>query len=166
MNLFDKQGHLTDDALHAAIEQTLDEISRLEVSEHLSFCDGCLDRYLTMMSDDTLLTPREPIKAPVLTRIRRRAVAIVFNQYTTYAAAACLAFAFWATQSAALSDALKQPQKIEPQMPRQSIYEKADAAFADINKQLNAFFSRQKDANQNDSAPQNNDAPQIGGNKL
>lgn len=95
MILFQNDGHLTDEALRATIEEALDEMSRLEVSEHLSFCDGCLERYTALLTDDVLLTPVQPIAPPVLSRVRKRAVGILFNRYTTYAAAACLALTLW-----------------------------------------------------------------------
>ena len=41
MNLFDEKGCLTDAALRGSIaqEEQLGELQRLEISEHLSFCD-------------------------------------------------------------------------------------------------------------------------------
>ena len=39
MELFNKEGHLTDEGLRAVVDGTLDEMGRLEASEHLSFCD-------------------------------------------------------------------------------------------------------------------------------
>ena len=45
MELFNKEGHLTDEGLRAVVDGTLDEMGRLEASEHLSFCDSCLVRY-------------------------------------------------------------------------------------------------------------------------
>ena len=44
MELFNKEGHLTDEGLRAVVDGTLDEMGRLEASEHLSFCDSCLVR--------------------------------------------------------------------------------------------------------------------------
>ena len=40
MELFDKNGHLTNEALAALDSNALDELTRLEVSEHLSFCEA------------------------------------------------------------------------------------------------------------------------------
>ena len=55
MELFNKEGHLTDEGLRAVVDGTLDEMGRLEASEHLSFCDSCLVRYTELLADDTLL---------------------------------------------------------------------------------------------------------------
>ena len=74
MELFNKEGHLTDEGLRAVVDGTLDEMGRLEASEHLSFCDSCLVRYTELLADDTLLVPEMPLTPTVLARVRRRAV--------------------------------------------------------------------------------------------
>ena len=50
MELFNKEGHLTDEGLRAVVDGTLDEMGRLEASEHLSFCDSCLVRYTELLA--------------------------------------------------------------------------------------------------------------------
>ena len=46
MELFDPSGHLTDRALLALVRnEELDELARLELAEHLAYCDRCLQRY-------------------------------------------------------------------------------------------------------------------------
>ena len=82
MELFNKEGHLTDEGLRAVVDGTLDEMGRLEASEHLSFCDSCLVRYTELLADDTLLVPEMPLTPTVLARVRRRAVRVFFNRYT------------------------------------------------------------------------------------
>ena len=82
MELFNKEGHLTDEGLRAVVDGTLDEMGRLEASEHLSFCDSCLVRYTELLADDTLLVPETPLTPTVLARVRRRAVRVFFNRYT------------------------------------------------------------------------------------
>ena len=91
MELFNKEGHLTDEGLRAVVDGTLDEMGRLEASEHLSFCDSCLVRY------DTLLVPETPLTPTVLARVRRRAVRVFFNRYTRVAAVAAFAVVLWGT---------------------------------------------------------------------
>lgn len=66
MELFNKEGHLTDEGLRAVVDGTLDEMGRLEASEHLSFCDSCLVRYTELLADDTLLVPEMPLTPTVL----------------------------------------------------------------------------------------------------
>ena len=79
MELFNKEGHLTDEGLRAVVDGTLDEMGRLEASEHLSFCDSCLVRYTELLADDTLLVPEMPLTPTVLARVRRRAVRVFFG---------------------------------------------------------------------------------------
>lgn len=61
MELFDKNGCLTDEGLQALQAGGLDELGRLETAEHLSYCDKCMDRYtalLTQMRWKRRRTPR------------------------------------------------------------------------------------------------------------
>ena len=97
MELFNKEGHLTDEGLRAVVDGTLDEMGRLEASEHLSFCDSCLVRYTELLADDTLLVPEMPLTPTVLARVRRRAVRVFFNRYTRVAAVAAFAVVLWGT---------------------------------------------------------------------
>ena len=94
MELFNKEGHLTDEGLRAVVDGTLDEMGRLEASEHLSFCDSCLVRYTELLADDTLLVPETPLTPTVLARVRRRAVRGFFNRDTRVAAVAAFAVAY------------------------------------------------------------------------
>lgn len=56
--LFDPNGHLTDDAFGALLrDEPLDEMERLEISEHLSFCDRCVERYAALLDGSELLSP-------------------------------------------------------------------------------------------------------------
>lgn len=109
--LFCDDGHLTDEGIRAIVAGTLDEMQRLEAAEHLSFCDDCLLRYTALLADDTLLTPQTPIAPPVLSRIRKKAVRVLFNKYTTVAAAAAFALVVWGT---GVFDAIAAPPTYQP----------------------------------------------------
>lgn len=54
MELFDKNGCLTDEGLQALQAGGLDELGRLETAEHLSYCDKCMDRYTALLTADAL----------------------------------------------------------------------------------------------------------------
>ena len=95
--LFDDAGHLTEYALKAVIHQNLDEFSRLEISEHLSFCDACLVSYTALLSDDMLEEPPEPLAPGIMQKIRRAAIVFFFNKYITMAFAASAAIVLWIT---------------------------------------------------------------------
>lgn len=95
-NLFSKDGHLTDEALHMLVGgDPLTELERLELSEHLAFCDVCVAKYADMLEDCLLLSPAEPVAPSVIKRIQARTRRIFANQYTTAIAAACFAIVFW-----------------------------------------------------------------------
>ena len=50
MELFDKNGCLTDEGLQALQAGGLDELGRLETAEHLAYCDKCMDRYTALLT--------------------------------------------------------------------------------------------------------------------
>lgn len=50
MELFDKNGCLTDEGLQALQAGGLDELGRLETAEHLAYCDQCMDRYTALLA--------------------------------------------------------------------------------------------------------------------
>lgn len=97
MELFHENGCLTDEALHAVLDGTLDETARLEVCEHMSFCDACLLRYTALLKDDELLAPEQPAAPGVMRRIRASTMRVLVNRYTRAAAVAVLALALWST---------------------------------------------------------------------
>lgn len=91
MELFLENGHLTDEGLQAVIDEKLNELQRLEASEHLSFCDFCLVRYTSMLENVDLYTPAQPLLPPVAARLRQKFIKVVFSKYATAAAAVALA---------------------------------------------------------------------------
>ena len=91
MESFRHDGHLTDTALTALIRgEPLEELERLEIAEHLAYCDLCLQRYTELLSGDTLLTPQESCRDSLLLRIRRRTLLLITSRYATAAAAVVL----------------------------------------------------------------------------
>ena len=73
LDLFDQNGHLTDEALQALIrEEDLDELQRLEISEHLSFCDACTARYTDLLCDDVLQSPPVPLYGESMKKVRKK----------------------------------------------------------------------------------------------
>lgn len=95
-DFFDEDGHLTPHALKAtAAMHPLDELTRLEISEHLSFCDSCLADYTLLLTDSTLVSPPQPQVHEIMNRIRQKARTVFFNRYARAALAACLAITLW-----------------------------------------------------------------------
>ena len=69
MELFDKNGCLTDEGLQALKAGGLDELGRLETAEHLSYCDKCMDRYTALLTADALEMPPHSAHKAVMAAI-------------------------------------------------------------------------------------------------
>ena len=92
MELFRADGHLTDEALTALIrEEPLGELERLEMAEHLAFCDWCLQRYTGALEGAALRTPQRSCRETLWRRIRTRTWQLITSRYATAAAAVALA---------------------------------------------------------------------------
>lgn len=91
MKLFRDDGHLTDEALTALAGESLDDLSRLEIAEHLAFCDLCLQRYTLALEPQPLLTPDHSCRESLMRRIRERTLHLITSRYATAAAAVVLA---------------------------------------------------------------------------
>lgn len=94
MELFHDDSHLTDETLNALIEGTdLPELDRLEISEHLGYCNDCLERYAALMTKETLLSPEHPCGGGLWRRIHLRAVNTILNRHAAAAAAVLVTIA-------------------------------------------------------------------------
>ena len=93
MESFDRHGHLTDAALTALVrgDEALDELTRLELAEHLAFCDRCLERYTETLAEADLLTPEHTCRETLWGRVRARTLRLITSRYATAAAAVALA---------------------------------------------------------------------------
>lgn len=91
--VFREDGHLSGEALEALAgnEDRFSELERLEIAEHLAFCDDCLQRYTLALEDGALLTPERSCRKALWSRIRGRAIRLITSRYATAAAAVTLA---------------------------------------------------------------------------
>lgn len=86
--LFNIDGHLTNEAFEALIkDENLDELSRLEIAEHLSFCDDCILRYTEYMSDIELKDAPK-IEHKIIFEIKKKINRILFSKYSSAVIAA------------------------------------------------------------------------------
>lgn len=133
--MFDQNGHLTDQAIAALLQgKDLDQLLRLELAEHLSYCDLCLQRYTVALSDDVLLPPEVSCKAPLWRRIRARAVRILTSRYATAAAAVALALTLvWADIPLPGSTAIQAPAIV-------SKVEQWGTSLGDLMEHFNNLF--------------------------
>ena len=99
--LFDAEGHLTDEGLHALQESRLDELGSLEAAEHLTFCDYCLARYTALIESapEKLKQPMRDLIPQVQALMRLRSFRIMTNRYVSAAAAVVLGFVMWGAVS-------------------------------------------------------------------
>lgn len=95
--LFDNDGHLTDIAFMLLDSNKLDDLQRLEIAEHNSFCDECLDRYIGYVEKSELMIPSELMKKKINNKIFVNNKKICLNQYISVAIAACFTMIFWIT---------------------------------------------------------------------
>lgn len=94
MKLFDDDGHLSEESFSLLLNDGGDELQRLEISEHLSFCDACLAAYLEKLESQALI-------APVVSRVEqirqsgaRRGMSLFYRRFTVVAAT-FLAMILW-----------------------------------------------------------------------
>lgn len=94
MELFNKDGCLTFEAISKIINGDLNEMQRLETSEHLSFCDHCLSQYTNAVCEipeELLLEPSSALKRNIIFKIKQRTVAVFYNRYVAVTVAASFA---------------------------------------------------------------------------
>ena len=92
MDLFRYDGHLTDEALAALVTgAVLDETARLEMAEHLAFCDLCLQRYTDALAGAPLLVPERSCRESLWRRVRARTIRIFTSRYAAAVAGVALA---------------------------------------------------------------------------
>ncbi len=93
MEAFRADGHLTEEALRmlAQNQEGFDDLERLEMAEHLAFCDYCLQRYTEILETAPLLVPRNSCQRSLWVRTRTRTLRLVTSRYATAAAAVALA---------------------------------------------------------------------------
>ena len=141
--LFDREGCLTDFALRTLTQGgRLEELERLEIAEHLSFCDRCVARYTALLEQAPLQAPPEPLAPTVWQRVKRQARRIFLNRYATAAAAACFAILFW--NLGVFSFDTQKARPFDEMLTRRSIaFSQRSAAFSErVTDTLNEIFQR------------------------
>ena len=152
MDVFREDGHLTDQALAALIrEEAPEELTRLEIAEHLAFCDQCLQRYTDLLAGTELLIPEHSCQRSIWGRIQMRALRLVTSRYATAAAAVGLALTVvWGSGTTEIASRL-------PEIPRERQYvvseslrqwgEGLDGAMRGLNDLLGGFGETRQGGN-------------------
>lgn len=91
-SIWTANGHLREEALLALLHnEPMDELNRLEIAEHLSFCDLCLQRYTELLADRELSAPANSCRETFWQQVRLRALRFFTYRYAAAAAAVALA---------------------------------------------------------------------------
>ena len=97
--IFDEEGHLTASALQTFFqpwqEEEFSQLQRLEIAEHLSFCDHCVLCCTEILTDDRLLTPSDVVVSTVMTELSKRERKRNLHKYASVVIAAGFALLFW-----------------------------------------------------------------------
>lgn len=148
----DGTGCLTGFALQSLVDGSLGDLERLEVTEHLSYCDLCVERYTAMLTEDALLEAPELLKPGILKELRRRMARVFVNRYFHMGVAACLTLVLWSTGVfASFGELALNPPRLERPAPedRVSISQRMEDftdgignGLYDFMDQLNTFDLR------------------------
>ena len=95
--LFDSQGHLTEQAFQGLMQGSLSEYERLKTAEHMAQCDRCVLHYTQLLCADEgeLMAPPVPQADGVFLRIKRRLRQSALSRYGKVTIAASLALVLW-----------------------------------------------------------------------
>ena len=138
---FTDDGHLTSLAFQDLAFGEPDELSRLEIAEHLSFCDECTARYADFLSDGILEDLPEPLSPSVLKKLRQRTRVVFFNRYVRVGIAACLTLLLWLGGIFSLQP-MKPQDKGSPVSFSESFSQKTAEFTQNLTDSVNQFFNR------------------------
>ena len=117
MELFRDDGCLTDEGLRALVAGQLDELGRLEVAEHLSYCGSCLERYTALLAGGALVQPPRDLSRPVGRTLLIRLMNNLYGRALVASAAALLALTLWRSGGTGLL--LARDNSLEVYIPQQ-----------------------------------------------
>jgi len=138
----DETGCLTDGALEGLMEGSLDELQRLEVSEHLSYCDACVERYTALLADGVLLEAPELMKQSVLAALRRKAAKVFVNRYFHMAVAASLTLVLWGSGVFNSFGEVRLVRPPEARNPEASISWRLNSFASDVSDGVTDFMDQ------------------------
>lgn len=124
MELFRDDGCLTEEGLHAVVNEELDELGRLEAAEHLAYCDKCLDRYTALLTADALTPPPHSVKGAVMGTVWVRVMQNTWGRSAVAAVAAVLAITMW--RSGALENLSLTSQNLQALLPSSQTQQQAE----------------------------------------
>ena len=124
------------------MEGSLDELQRLEVSEHLSYCDACVERYTALLADGVLLEAPELMKQSVLAALRRKAAKVFVNRYFHMAVAASLTLVLWGSGVFNSFGEVRLVRPPEARNPEASISWRLNSFASDVSDGVTDFMDQ------------------------
>ena len=112
MTIFHRNGHITAEGFFLLVTEKADELQRLELSEHLSFCDECLEKYLKEVEKITLLEPEEKIAKRVIKQVKHKTAFLVQKRFGTAVVAACISMLLWSSGAFSYETMLQQTDTV------------------------------------------------------
>ncbi len=109
-NFFTDSGHITKQAFKQFLNGKLNDLACLEIAEHLSFCDECIECLVDETNSTLLFTPPHEMKKNIIKTLYVRTAKALLNKYTAYVAAAVIALVLWG--SGLSGDIAKMPQQL------------------------------------------------------
>ncbi len=94
-NYFKSNSHISRHGFESLINLSASEMHRLEMAEHLSFCDECIEKYTSLLTQDVLIESNLRVKQSVMKKIHGKIYKALINKYTIYISAACIALMLW-----------------------------------------------------------------------
>ena len=113
MTIFNQNGHITAEGFFLLVTEKADEMQRLELSEHLSFCYRCLEQYLVEMEKITLLEIEESVAKRVMKKVRHKTALLAHKRFGTAVAAACIAMILWTSGAFSWTTMAQQYDTVE-----------------------------------------------------
>lgn len=145
----DDTGCLTDYALDVLVAGSLDELGRLEASEHLSYCDSCLDRYTVRLTPEVLVEPPELMKQSILSALKRKAANAFVSRYFHMAVAASLTLVLWGSGVFATFGQGVQIKELDfdlsGQMPEFSVSQRLDSFASTVSGGISSIVEQLTD---------------------
>lgn len=141
--IFNNSGHLNIDALEALCDGgDFSELERLEIAEHLSFCDCCVTSYMEALEAALELSPETPLAPGIISRLRKRLTSQLFRRYAAVTAAASFAILFWNIGVFDAAVQLDGNQLINMMSSRASSFsETSDKVVSGLSEAVNKFVS-------------------------
>lgn len=138
--IFNEDDHISDYGFNKLLQDELNDLELLEIAEHLSFCDECIEKYSELLNNVSLLSPPETFINRTLKAIKQKTIRLIYNKYFSAAVAAGFAIFLWVSGIFNINvEALNKKIEI-PVNKRTSITDSFSAKFNSIVDKLSSLY--------------------------